>query len=555
LRLSLLGHIAGLLLCSRGREPAEVGSWWGFGKWIAGWRLRLLSICRILTFLGACGWAVAAPGAQPAPRDVLGHADTSKFWIAQVARAKDQDEVGEQTTIWYRGRFDSWAPMPAVGGRVVSMASGGGELLLVMADGQWMIADGDELRPGPAAPGGEKMLAVANERDDVWAIVLTDESTTQPTTAATNPTTRPAGQRLVAFRFEAGKWVDPQDLPPGISEEPVELSMTVVDHLPWIGWRGRDGSLRIIRLGENHSWVTVLSRAGQGPADFKLLTIQGQAALWRDKSQNSAPIAGVLSLGNDFSKTLALSAPGPLAMSSGSHVLSNSHTVAFAFERVRWLGIVDDQPIDQAYDLEGHTAGATELLRGPQSEPIPLGPCVATAGAVVLIAAGSALRQRKSQPAVFAAKGPRTSPGEIKLRLAPLGVRFAAGLVDLLPCLAAVGLLHHPGAEGLVPLVDPESIRRIAALAVLTYLLHTTVAEAICGQSIGKMFFGIRVVGPEGEPPSLRSIILRNILRVLDLAVAPLLLVLLTPLRQRIGDLAAGTVVIATDVEEDRKEV
>jgi uncharacterized RDD family membrane protein YckC len=90
---------------------------------------------------------------------------------------------------------------------------------------------------------------------------------------------------------------------------------------------------------------------------------------------------------------------------------------------------------------------------------------------------------------------------------------------------------------------------------VLTYLLHTTVAEAICGQSIGKMFFGIRVVGPEGEPPSLRSIILRNILRVLDLAVAPLLLVLLTPLRQRIGDLAAGTVVIATDVEEDRKEV
>jgi uncharacterized RDD family membrane protein YckC len=52
----------------------------------------------------------------------------------------------------------------------------------------------------------------------------------------------------------------------------------------------------------------------------------------------------------------------------------------------------------------------------------------------------------------------------------------------------------------------------------------------------------------------LRSIILRNILRVLDLAIIPLVLVFLTPLRQRIGDLAAGTVVIAPDVEEDRPE-
>jgi len=509
--------------------------------------------------LCAAGWALAAPAAQVIPRDILAHADGSKFWIAQVGVAKDQEQEGEQTTIWYRGTFDSWAPIPPVGGRVVSMASGGGELLLVMADGQWMIADGDQLRPGPAAPGGERMLAVANERDDVWAIVLADESTTQPTTAATSPATNPAaraaGQRPVAFRFEAGRWVDPQNLPPGISEEPVDLSMAVVDHLPWIAWRGRDGLLRIIRLGENHSWVSVLSVPGQGSADFKLLTIQGQAALWRDKSQISAPTAGAISLGNDFSKTITLSAPGPLAAAmGGAHVISSSHTVAFAFERVRWLGIVDEQPIDQAYDLEGHTAGAMEMVRGPQAEPIPLGPCVATAAAAVVIAAGSALRQRKAQPAVFAAKGPRTSPSEIKLRLAPLGVRFAAGLVDLLPCLAAVGLLRHPGAEGLIPVVDSESVRRIAALALLTYLLHTTVAEAICGQSIGKMFFGIRVVGPDGDPPRLWSIILRNILRLVDLLVVPLLLVLLTPLRQRIGDLAAGTVVIATDVDEDRPE-
>jgi uncharacterized RDD family membrane protein YckC len=216
--------------------------------------------------------------------------------------------------------------------------------------------------------------------------------------------------------------------------------------------------------------------------------------------------------------------------------------------------MADGQPIDQAYDLEGHPAGQVEVVRGPQPEPIPMGPCVAAATAAVLIAAGSALRQRRSQPAALAAKSVRSTSGEIKLRLAPLGVRFAAGLVDLLPCLAAIGLLRRPGAEGLGPLVDPESVRNIATLALATYLLHTMLAEALCGQSIGKMLFGLRVVGPEGEAPPLRSVILRNVMRVLDLGVVPLLLVLLTPLRQRIGDLAAGTVVIATDVAEDRQE-
>ena len=486
---------------------------------------------------------MAAGPIPPAPRDLLAHADGSRFWIAQVGPIRDQEQIGERTTIWYRGRFDSWETLPPLGGRVVSMASSGGELLLVMADGQWLIADGDQLRPGPSAPEGEKVLAIANEADEVWAIVLTNASATHPTTTAS---TSPSGRRLVAFRFSAGRWVDPNSLPDAVSDDPLDLSMTVVDQLPWIAWRGKSGTLLVIRLGDNHTWLPVLSLPAQGPDDFKLLTIQGQAALWRDTSQLTPRIAGTLSLGSDFSRTVTLSA------ASGVPV-AGAHTLAFAFERLRWLAEAGDQPIDQSYDLQGHAVGELEVVRGPQPEPVPIGPCVAAAAAAVLIAAGSALRQRRLQPAVVAVKVPGDSPSEVRLRLAPLGVRFSAALVDLLPCVAAVGLLRHGGgAAGAGQWVDLLSIQRISALSLLTYLLHTTVAEMICGQSVGKMLFGARIVGPDGQAPSVRSVLVRNLLRMVDLGPVGVALILLTPLHQRLGDLAAGTVVIATDIDRDR---
>jgi uncharacterized RDD family membrane protein YckC len=252
-------------------------------------------------------------------------------------------------------------------------------------------------------------------------------------------------------------------------------------------------------------------------------------------------------MGNDFSRSITLNA-------SGAVPLPGAHTLALAFERLRWLAAAGDQPVDQSYDLQGHAVGELEVVRSPQPEPIPMGPCVATAAAAVLIAAASALRQRRLAPQVLAAPVPRESSGEVKLRLAPLGVRLAGAMVDLLPCVAAIGLLRHGSAEGWGPWVDLQSIERIIGLALLTYLLHTTIAEAICGQSVGKMLFGIRVVGPDGQPPSMQAVLVRNILRLVDLGVVGLVLMGLTPLHQRLGDLAAGTVVIATDIEPDRQE-
>ena len=64
------------------------------------------------------------------------------------------------------------------------------------------------------------------------------------------------------------------------------------------------------------------------------------------------------------------------------------------------------------------------------------------------------------------------------------------------------------------------------------------------------MTFGLRVVNLDGSRVRPRAAMLRNILRVVDLTLAlfPLVMIFLSPLRQRIGDVAAGTLVVRAGV-------
>src|SRR5271170_4481583 len=100
----------------------------------------------------ATGVAVAqaiAPG--PArQRDLLAVAGADHFWIARVLRDPVDNSI--QTLIVYRGKWSGngdWTSLPVIPDRVVSMATSNGELLLVLANGQWEIADDTDIRSGP----------------------------------------------------------------------------------------------------------------------------------------------------------------------------------------------------------------------------------------------------------------------------------------------------------------------------------------------------------------------------------------------------------------------
>jgi len=98
-------------------------------------------------------------------------------------------------------------------------------------------------------------------------------------------------------------------------------------------------------------------------------------------------------------------------------------------------------------------------------------------------------------------------------------------------------------------------------VANATHLLWLAVAgvayhfifEARDGQTIGKRRYGIRVVAADGGPASPKAVAIRSVVRVIDSMpvcyVSGLISMLRTgpARRQRIGDIAAGTIVVAVD--------
>jgi uncharacterized RDD family membrane protein YckC len=229
-------------------------------------------------------------------------------------------------------------------------------------------------------------------------------------------------------------------------------------------------------------------------------------------------------------------------------------TLVSAFGNLRWIAYASDQQIEQDFSLDDFPKSfppTGKMSPVPSLKPpvIPMMPWIAGDGIMVLLAALAAVRQRK-----LAESEPAVKRDDAKPRLAPLGVRFVAGLVDLAPILAVVALVQP--ANGANPLLGMgKSLGELLWLSLAAYVLHTLAAELICGQSIGKMVFGLRVVDLKGNAPSAGAIVLRNLLRVADVTLGlPLLIVFLTPLRQRVGDLVAGTVVISREGEEEEEE-
>ncbi len=79
------------------------------------------------------------------------------------------------------------------------------------------------------------------------------------------------------------------------------------------------------------------------------------------------------------------------------------------------------------------------------------------------------------------------------------------------------------------------------------------------GRSPGKMLGGLRVVRRDGLPINLRSSVLRNVLRIVDILpesyVVGLVSMLLSPSGERLGDHVAGTIVIRLDRPQPAHEI
>ncbi|MBE7176345.1 MAG: RDD family protein [Mucilaginibacter polytrichastri] len=85
----------------------------------------------------------------------------------------------------------------------------------------------------------------------------------------------------------------------------------------------------------------------------------------------------------------------------------------------------------------------------------------------------------------------------------------------------------------------------IVPAALVGWLVFITLTEYRNGQSMGKRMLGIRVVGEDAAKITLRKTLVRHVFDLADTFLfAGLLIALINPEKQRIGDRIAGTRVV-----------
>ncbi len=127
--------------------------------------------------------------------------------------------------------------------------------------------------------------------------------------------------------------------------------------------------------------------------------------------------------------------------------------------------------------------------------------------------------------------------------------RLLARALDLVVCGTAFYGLLAAMAFGELPLWVVYSVAVIAGFVSL--FVYPVVMETLTlGRTVGKLATGIRVLTDVGGPVGFRNAAVRSALSVVDLIVSAgfigMVSMILSPRHQRLGDLAAGTVVVRT---------
>lgn len=126
--------------------------------------------------------------------------------------------------------------------------------------------------------------------------------------------------------------------------------------------------------------------------------------------------------------------------------------------------------------------------------------------------------------------------------------RFVSAFVDFAAYAAtAVTVFYMLMHSWRHPTDQQQKIFSILIVASATLLVPLAVEALTRGSSLGKWAFSLRVVRDDGGPASLRHIFVRRLVGVIELTLfglPALVSMFLTTRGKRLGDLAAGTIVV-----------
>jgi len=504
--------------------------------------------------------SLAAVASADSSRDVLAHSSGDWGWFAHITKSTLNAPIetpvsNEQTELFVRhsGPGEQWKPLPTLSGRAVALASRMSQLAVLMSDGRWDTVWSDGSATGESLPAEGRIKTLSDDGTDLWAVgsvnggiaaarqgLLSEMASTMPTTA---PMLLPAPvsnsampPRLVLFREEQGHWATVAEFPADqLTASDDNLSLAVVAGVPMLSFRSPDGGVRILSFTAEHGWKSAASfkpATTQPIQNFRIISDGFTSMLWltTGNSPGSLYPAGAADQGGGV--PISLQWPGPLQ-------LDGIPTATFAGGYVCVFGPHGDKVVEQRYKANGTPfATAAELSAPEQTEGlVPHWLEVVLLAFLGFTVGANVFRQWTTGEG---------QPDAETLAPAPLLPRFAAGMIDAVPIIAAViFLIIQANRMDKNALQNPEILFTptnliIAASALVLYLLHTTVVEIFAGRSAGKWLLGLKVVTVEGTAPTQGQFLMRNVLRMVD----PLVMIFLSPLRQRSADTIASTMVV-----------
>lgn len=470
-------------------------------------------------------WAAPAT-VTPAYGAMYGHGYGEELYLSLYLSAESMVGAAEGdqgvSFVFSRGADGRFSLVTKVAGKVVGFAGHRGDRLVFTEAGDWRVIFAGGSIAGLELPDNARVRSLAGLGTQLFAVG------------------RVRGQSRL-YRYES-KWEDLGELPVRDADSEVradvvavlgavagKLYLVVGDGLQGVDFFEWDGQA---------SDVSGMKPAGSADVGFavreaEVLDLAGKVGVWVSPGEGGG---GVI-----------LRGPPEFAVADRIDLGKVAGEVAVAGSRIRFFHGGAEAGSDQyetVYDMSGK-------LVGPPLKFVP--PIMGGAQVLVfwfqllvLLGLGVAIavsfyRRSETREATEA-----YLLGKTRLHVAPLMKRLGAGVIDGVPFTAVLVYMGSTSVMGSPEewIADPTPVLLGLAGAVVS-ALHVAVGELITGKSIGKAVFGLRVLTLAGEKAGVWAVVVRNVLRITDyLLVIPLITMVISPLRQRVGDSAAGTVVV-----------
>lgn len=139
---------------------------------------------------------------------------------------------------------------------------------------------------------------------------------------------------------------------------------------------------------------------------------------------------------------------------------------------------------------------------------------------------------------------------------AGLGHRMVAVVIDTAIILGAETALLFTcfSAEALEEMGEDVSRGLFIIFMMLLSIVYFTLIEGTFGHTIGKRVANIKVVKADGGEITYSKALIRNILRFIDIIgpapyILGMIMIMITKNKQRLGDIAAGTIVVKKEIK------